>query len=64
MLHFYIIYLIFISLVISCTEPTKVNCEHVMGDEVTTLTINENTELFKPGTELRFAKLQEVCVNN
>jgi|TARA_R110002020_G_scaffold57448_1_gene158090 hypothetical protein len=59
-----IICLVFISLMISCTEPTKVNCEYVMGDEVTTLTTNENTKLFKPGTELKFGKLQEVCVNN
>lgn len=56
-----IICLGFILLMMSCCESTKANCHHIIGDEATTLIINEKTELFKPGTKLEFVKLQEVC---
>ena len=51
----------FILLMVSCCEPTKADCHYVMGETTTTLTADENTELFKPGTKLRFVKLREVC---
>jgi len=54
-----IICLIFIFLMLGCSEP--INCKMLPIGEVTVITSNKTIGLVPPGTKLEFIKLKEVC---
>ena len=56
------IFIILTVVCLSCNESPDKKCEKVI-QETETMVIKKDNTLFKKGAKIRFAKLQEVCLD-